>query len=100
MPNMSGDGFIDPAQVPGAMSSTPVNLENQLQNSVEVAIAAQAILGAGTARSCTVNVAAYTAANVNDATQKNDLINRVIQRLTNLGYTSSLAGTTLTINWP
>lgn len=100
MPNILGDSFIDEAEFATAASSTPVNLQYQLDNAVAGAISTQALLGAGTARSATVSVAAYTAANPNDATQKNDLILRVMQRLTNLGYTSSLSGTTLTINWP
>lgn len=100
MPNIVGDSFLDEAEFATAASSTPVNLQYQLDNAVAGAITTQALLGAGATRSCTVSVAAYTAANVNDPTQKNDLINRVIQRLTNLGYTASLSGTTLTVNWP
>jgi hypothetical protein len=100
MPNISGDGFIEEGQFVSGVSSTPVSLDYQLQAAVAAAINTQAILGAGTAKSTTVSVASYTAANANDATQKNDLINRIMQRLTNLGYGSSLSGTTLTITWP
>jgi hypothetical protein len=91
---------MDEALYATEASSIPVNLDKQLQNAVAGAISTQALLGAGNARTCTVSVASYTAANANDPTQKNDLINRVIERLINLGYTASLSGTTLTVNWP
>lgn len=100
MPNIIGDSFLDEAEFATAASSTPVNLQYQMDSAVAAAITTQSLLGAGAARTCTVAVAAYTAANANDATQKNDLINRMIQRLINLGYTATLSGTTLTINWP
>lgn len=93
MPNLTGDGFLDEAIYATTASSTPVNLDYQLQNAVAGAVATQALLGAGSARTTTVSVASYTA-------NSNDLIQRMIQRLVNLGYTASLAGTTLTINWP
>src|ERR1700690_1209525 len=100
MPNMTADGFIDPAQVTTIVSNTPVNLDYQFQNAVGNAIANQSILGSGSAHTCTLSVSAYTASNSIDSSQKNDLINRMIQRLTNLGYTATLSGTTLTITWP
>lgn len=100
MPNMIADGFLDEAEYATAASSTPVNLDYQMQNAIANAINTQALLGAGNARTITVSVAAYTAANPNDATQKNDLIVRMIERLVNMGYTATLTGTTLTINWP
>ncbi len=101
MPNiMNSDGFIDEAIWASTVSSMPVNKDAQFQNAISNAICSQAILGSGTARSCTVSVSSYTAANTADSTQANDLINRAIQRLINLGYTASLSGTTLTINWP
>jgi hypothetical protein len=100
MPNMLDDGFLDQAQFMTSVSNQPVSLDAQLQNAVATAIGGQAILGAGTAHTITVSVAAYTAVNAGDGTIRNDLIQRIMQRLTNLGYTSSLTGTTLTITWP
>lgn len=100
MPNMSGDGFLDEALYATQASSLPTNSDFNLQNAVAAAIATQACLGNGAARTVTVNVATWATANVNDSTQRNDPIQRVIQRLTNLGYTASLSGTTLTVNWP
>jgi hypothetical protein len=100
MPNILDDGFLDQAVFISAVAATPVSLDSQLQNAVANAIGTAAVLGAGNPKTTTVSVASYTAANSSDSTQKNDLINRIIQRLVNLGYTASLSGTTLTINWP
>jgi hypothetical protein len=96
MPMMVGDGALDPAFVLREISLAPGNLDYSLQTVVSAAINAAAITGLQT---CTVSVAAYTAANSIDSSQKNDLINRMIERLVNLGYTATLSSTTLTVNW-
>jgi|HubBroStandDraft_2_1064218.scaffolds.fasta_scaffold07370_6 hypothetical protein len=90
MPNMNGDGFIDETQFVTFVSNTPANADYQLNNAIANAVSAQAVLGSGSAHSCTVNVAAYA----------NTLVQLMIQRLTNCGYTSTLSGTTLTVTWP
>jgi hypothetical protein len=90
MANMTGDGFIDPTQFTTIVSNTPANADYQLNNAIAGAISAQAILGSGSAHTVTVNVAAYA----------NTLVQLMIQRLINLGYTSTLSGTTLTVTWP
>ena len=89
MPNMLDDGFIDQAQFVHYVASTPSNLQYQLDGAVSNAIATAAISGLFT---CNVNVASYSANNYN-------LVQLYMKRLTDMGYTSSLATSTLTVNW-
>ena len=97
MPNMVDDGFIDRAFDAHLFSSFPTNLDYLFQNAVSNAITVACASGLFT---CNVDVSSYTAANANDATQKNNLINIMIQRLVNMGYnTPTLSGTTLTLTW-
>ena len=83
---MSGDGLLDPAFVMRLISLVPGNLDFALQNAVSMAISSAAVGGAQT---CTVATAAYT----------NALVQIMIERLVNMGYTATLSGTTLTVNW-
>ena len=89
MPNMLDDGFIDQAQFVHYVASTPSNLQYQLDNAVAGAVGTAAIAGLFT---CTINVAAYSGNNY-------DLVQRYMKRLTDMGYTSSLSTSTLTVNW-
>lgn len=89
MPNMVDDGFIDQAQFVHYVASTPSNLQYQLDNAVSSAISGASVQGLFT---CTVNVAAYSANSYN-------LVQLYMKRLTDMGYTSSLATSTLTVNW-
>jgi hypothetical protein len=89
MPMMEGDGFLDTVKFVNTVANNPTVLDFALQNLVSSAIATAALLGNFT---CTVNVSAYSA-------NSYDLVNRLIQRLVNLGYTASLATSTLTVNW-
>lgn len=86
MPNMIDDGFFDQAQFMHQVSLLPGNSDFAIQNAISNAIGTAAVAGNLT---CTVSVAAYTAA----------LIQATMQRLTNMGYTFSLSGSTLTVNW-
>ena len=87
MPNMLDDGLLDQAYVCGQFSRLPTNADFLLQSAVGAAINTACATGALT---CTVATAAYS----------NTLVQALMQRLTNMGYTSSLSGTTLTVNWP
>lgn len=89
MPNMLDDGFIDQAGFVHQVASTPVNLDYQLQAAVSNAIATASVTQLFT---CTVSVSAYSA-------NSYALVQVLMQRLTNMGYTSSLSGSTLTVNW-
>ena len=89
MPNMVSDGFIDQAQFVHTVATTPANLDYQLQVAVSNAIASAAIQGLLTA---TCSVSAYSA-------NSYALVILMIERLVNMGYTASLSGSTLTINW-
>lgn len=89
MPNMLDDGFIDQAQFIHYVASTPSNLQYQLDAAVSNAIATAAV---GGLFNCSVNVAAYSANSYN-------LVQLYMKRLTDMGYTSSLATSTLTVNW-
>lgn len=86
MPNMVSDGFLVQANVAHASALLPANSDYALQNAVAQAIGTASVGGAFT---CTVSVAAYAAA----------IINQMIERLVNMGYTASLSSTTLTVNW-
>jgi hypothetical protein len=86
MPMMTGDGLLDQAWVMRLIAQVPGNADFALQNAVDGAIGNAAVSGAYT---CTVNVAAYA----------NALVQQMIQRLVNMGYTATLSGTTLTVNW-
>ena len=86
MPMMVSDGFIDTAFFVRLVSLSPGNADFSLQSAVSNAVSAAAITGAQT---CTVATAAYATA----------LVQLMIERLVNMGYTASLSGTTLTINW-
>ena len=91
MPNIGGDGFLDETQFVSFVSNTPVNSDYQLNNAIATAISAQAVLGSGSAHSCTVNVSAYP----------NVLVQLMIQRLVNCGYTATLSSSSiLTVTWP
>jgi hypothetical protein len=89
MPNMVDDGFLDQAFFVRLVSNTPPNLDYQLQNAVGSAVGAAAVQGLFT---CTVNVSAYSGNNY-------ALVILMIERLVNMGYTASLATSTLTVNW-
>jgi hypothetical protein len=80
------DGILDPAWVMRMVSLAPGNMDFALQNVASTAITNAAVTGAFT---CTVAVAAYT----------NALVQYLIQRLQQIGYTATLSGTTLTISW-
>ena len=86
MPMMVADGFIDPQQFVHQVALLPGNADFGLQSVVSAAIAAAAITGVF---SCGVSVSAYSAT----------LIQLLMERLVNMGYTSTLSGTTLTVNW-
>ena len=96
MPNILDDGLLDQATVCHVFSTMPTNPDFMLQAVIGAAINTACALGNLT---CSVSVASYTAANANDASQRNDLIQRIIERLVNMGYTATLSGTTLTVNW-
>jgi hypothetical protein len=86
MPNMLDDGFLDQAQFVHQVALIPGNADYGIQNAVGTAIGNAAVSGLFT---CTVNVSAYSAT----------LIQLIIKRLIDMGYTSTLSGTTLTVNW-
>lgn len=86
MPNMIDDGFLDQAQFVHQVALLPGNTDYGIQNAVSNAIGTAAVNGLFT---CTVGVAAYSAT----------LIQSIIKRLIDMGYTSTLSGTTLTVNW-
>jgi hypothetical protein len=86
MPMMESDGLLDQAWVMREISLAPGNADYGLQNVVSNAISNAAVTGAQT---CTVATAAYA----------NALVQLMIQRLVNMGYTATLSGTTLTVNW-
>lgn len=86
MPNMLDDGFLDQAYFVNHVATTSANADYQLQSAVSNAIATAAVGGALTVNA---NVAAYS----------NTLVQLLMKRLTDMGYTSSLSGTTLTVNW-
>jgi sulfite reductase beta subunit-like hemoprotein len=86
MPMMESDGLLDQAWVMREISLAPGNADYGLQNVVSNAISSAAVAGAQT---CTVATAAYA----------NALVQQIIQRLVNMGYTATLSGTTLTVNW-
>lgn len=88
MPNMLDDGFLDQAYFMNHVSTTPPNSDYQLQNAVANAIGTAAVAGTGVT-TCTVNVAAYSGT----------LIQLLMKRLVDMGYTTSLSSTTLTVNW-
>lgn len=89
MPNMLDDGFLDQAFFMRLVSNTPSNLNYQLDNAVSSAIGTAALQGLFTT---TVNMSAYSA-------NSYALVQWYMTRLTNMGYTSSLNSSTLTINW-
>lgn len=86
MPNMVADGFLDQAFFVNAVANKPTNPDYRLGNAVGSAIGAAAITGAFT---CTVATAAYDIG----------LVQLMMKRLVDMGYTCSLSGTTLTVNW-
>ena len=86
MPNMVSDGFIDQAQFVHMVALIPGNADYGIQNAIANAIGNAAVNGLFT---CTVSVSAYSST----------LIQLMIERLVNMGYTSTLSGTTLTVNW-
>lgn len=81
--------FIDSAVFMHTVANNPNNLDFQLQNAVSQAIANAAINGLFTT---TVNVAAYSA-------NSYALVQLLIKRLIDNGYTASLSTATLTVNW-
>lgn len=89
MPNMVSDGFLDQAGFIRQVALTPTNLQNQMDNAVSNAIGNAAVQQLFT---CTVSVSAYSA-------NSYALVIVLMERLTNMGYTSSLSTSTLTINW-
>jgi len=86
MPNMVADGLLDEAVLIRKFSDMPTNADFNMQNTVATAIANAAATGVYT---ITVSVAAYS----------NTLVQLLIKRLIDMGYTASLSGTTLTVNW-
>ena len=86
MPMMVADGFIDQAFFMRLVSLVPGNADYALGNAIAGAIGNAACAGAQT---CTVATAAYS----------NTLVQLFIERLVNMGYTATLSGTTLTVNW-
>ena len=86
MPMMVADGFLDQAFFVRLVSLSPGNSDYALQNAVASAIGNASVAGN---QSCTVATAAYTTA----------LVQLMIERLVNMGYTATLSGTTLTVNW-
>ena len=91
MPNMLDDGFLDQAQFVHYVAVTPPNLDYQLQNAIANAIGAAVAPGTGVL-TCTVNVSPYSA-------NSYALVQLMIKRLVDMGYTASLSGSTLTVNW-
>lgn len=85
----TNDGFLLPVKFLNTVAANSAALDFALCNAVAQAVANAALLGNTT---CTVSVASYTANNY-------DLVNRLIQRLYDLGYTASLSTSTLTVNW-
>jgi hypothetical protein len=86
MPNMDSDGLIDEAILVHRFSDNYTNPDFNLQNAVATAIANAAATGVYTT---TVATAAYA----------NVLVQLMIKRLVDMGYTATLSGTTLTVNW-
>jgi sulfite reductase beta subunit-like hemoprotein len=86
MPMMVSDGFMEPAFFARLVSLSPGNADFGLQSAVSAAVGAAALSGLQT---CTVATAAYA----------NVLVQAIIERLVNMGYTATLSGTTLTVNW-
>jgi len=86
MPMMESDGFIDQAFFVRLVSLSPGNADFALQNAISAAIGNAACAGLQT---ITVATAAYA----------NALVQIMIERLVNMGYTATLSGTTLTVNW-
>ena len=86
MPNMVSDGFIDQAQFLRMVSQLPGNADFALQNAVGNAIGTAAVGGAFTA---TVNISAYSTT----------LVQLLVERLINMGYTATLTATTITVSW-
>lgn len=86
MPMMVSDGFIEPAFFIRLVSLLPGNADFNLQSIVSDNIESAALVGLQT---CTVATAAYA----------NSLVQIIIERLVNMGYTATLSGTTLTVNW-
>jgi len=86
MPNILDDGLLDQAWVSRKFSDLPTNSDFLLQSAVGSAINTASATGAYT---CTVATASYA----------NALVQALMQRLVNMGYTTSLSGTTLTVNW-
>ena len=86
MPNMLADGLIKEAITLHVVSQNYTNSDFNLQAAVQQAITAAALLGAYT---CTVETAAYSTT----------LVQLMIKRLVDMGYTATLSGTTLTVNW-
>lgn len=90
MGNMVSDGFIDQAFFVRQVASTPIpNLSYALENAVGGAVGNAAVLGLFTT---SLSVSAYSANGY-------WLVQQMIERLINMGYTATLATSTLTINW-
>ena len=86
MPNMIVDGLIKEAITLHQVSLLPTNSDYNLQAVVQTAITTAALQGFFT---CTVATAAYSTT----------LVQLLIKRLVDMGYTATLSGTTLTVNW-
>ena len=86
MSTQMDDGFLEPAWVVRQCSLIPGNADFGLQNLVSSTVTNAACTGAFT---CTVAIGAYV----------NALVLILMERLNNCGYTCSLSGTTLTVNW-
>ena len=86
MPNMLADGLLKEAITLHAVSLLPNNSDFNLQAVVQQAVTTAALQGFFT---CTVAMAAYATV----------LVQLLIKRLVDMGYTATLSGTTLTVNW-
>lgn len=86
MPNMLDDGLLDQAFVVRTYANNPTNSDFALQNLVATAISNAAGQGLGTV---TVNVNAYA----------NSLVQLLVQRLVNMGYTATMGTNTITVAW-
>lgn len=86
MPNMIDDGYLSQAQLAHSAALLPGNSDFALQGAVANAIVSAANSGLFTIG---VNISAYSTT----------LVQLMVQRLINMGYTASLSATVLTVNW-
>lgn len=87
MPNMVADGLLIEAIYINKVALSPASGDLALQNAVQAAINTAALAGLLT---ITVNVSSYS----------NTLVQLLMKKLVDMGYTTSLSNVTLTVNWP